>query len=73
MPEITSPVTDAWEVEIIESERGWGSKVEDVKYFDNFDDAAEFVNKFNSHNTAESAPDWYMVATTPRRVKIITK
>lgn len=73
MPEITGPVTDAWEVEIIESERGWGSKVEDVKYFDNFDDAAEFVNKFNSHNIAESAPDWYMVASTPKRVKIITK
>ena len=73
MPEITGTFKEAWAVDIIESERGWGSKVDEVKYFDNFDDAAEFVNKFNSHNIAESAPDWYMVASTPKRVKMIVK
>lgn len=73
MPEITGTFEEAWAVEIIESERGWGSKVDEVKYFDNFDDAAEFVREFNSHNIAASAPDWYMVASTPKRVKIITK
>jgi len=73
MPEITGLVADAWEVEIIESERGWGSKVDSVKYFDNFDDAAEFVRKFNSHDIAETVPDWYMFATTPKLVKILAK
>ena len=73
MSEIAGNPVDAWAVEIIESERGWGSKVDEVKYFDNFDDAAEFVDKFNSHNIAESAPDWYMVASTPKRVKILAK
>ena len=73
MPEITGTLKEAWAVDIIESERGWGSKVDEVKYFDNFDDAAEFVREFNSRNTAASAPDWYMVASTPKLVKILTK
>ena len=60
---------NAWKVAIIESERGWGQKVDEVKYFDNEEEANKFVRKFNSQNTAGQAPDWYMYAESPRRVK----
>jgi hypothetical protein len=46
-----------------EFERGWGSRVDDVEYYDSIDEAQTVVTKFNAHNTAPSAPDWYMVAT----------
>lgn len=67
MPEIKPP--NAWKVAIIESERGWGQKVDDVKYFDNEEEANQFVRKFNSQNTAGHVPDWYMYAESPQRVK----
>lgn len=60
---------NAWKVAIIESERGWGQKVDEVKYFDNEEEANKFVRKFNSQNTAGQAPDWYMYAESPQRVK----
>jgi hypothetical protein len=51
-----------FKVEILEYERGWGSKVDEIKYFDNEPEAKNFVNDFNSKNTDEVTPDWYMVA-----------
>ncbi len=47
---------------LIESERGWGSKVEDVKEFDTLAAAEEFIDEFNSVNDLEEVPDWYMYA-----------
>lgn len=47
----------------MEYERGWGSKVESIEYFDNDEDAKARVSEFNSHNTATEAPDWYIVAS----------
>jgi hypothetical protein len=52
----------AWRVDIIESERGWGSKIDEVKYFDNEVDAKCFVVEYNAKNTAKVVPDWYMYA-----------
>lgn len=52
----------AYKVTIIESERGWGQKIDEVKYFDNELEARNFVNKFNSANTETHVPDWYMYA-----------
>ena len=49
-------------VHVIESERGWGQKVEDVKEFDTRAEAETFVTKFNSSNTEAFVPDWYMYA-----------
>lgn len=66
MPELK--LSETWKVEIIESERGWGTKVEEVKFFDNQKDAAAFVSEFNSTNTEDYAPDWYMYATRPVRI-----
>lgn len=52
----------AWRVTIMEYERGWGSRVDEVKYFPSEKEAKQFTEKFNSQNTAATAPDWYMVA-----------
>jgi hypothetical protein len=61
MPQI--PVPTAYKVNIIESERGWGSKIDEVLYFDNEAEARAYVKNYNdTYNTATEVPDWYMVA-----------
>lgn len=52
-------------VDLIEFERGWGSKVDDTKEFDSWDDAHLFKNKFNEKNNLAEVPDWYMIASEP--------
>lgn len=53
----------AYRVDIIESERGWGSKIDETIYFDNEAEARKYVNDYNAeYNTATETPDWYMVA-----------
>lgn len=49
-------------VDIIESERGWGQKVDETLEFDTEEEAKEYCRKYNSKNTEASAPDWYMRA-----------
>lgn len=51
-----------YKVLIIESERGWGSKVDEVREFDDEQIALDFIKDFNSQNTEKVAPDWYMYA-----------
>lgn len=51
-----------FKVAIVEYERGWGSKVEDVHEFKSYTKAEKFVEKFNSRNTAKVAPDYYVQA-----------
>ncbi len=53
-------------VNIIESERGWGSKVDEVKEFATVELAEAFVEEFNSFNTEEKVPDWYQRAEIVR-------
>jgi hypothetical protein len=60
MPQIPKPV--AHRVDIMEYERGWGSKLEETLYFDNEDEAKEYCRNFNAKNTAKEVPDWYMIA-----------
>lgn len=60
-----------YEVFIIESERGWGQRVDERKVFSGRTakkDAEEFVERFNSSNTEDEVPDWYMFATTPKLI-----
>jgi hypothetical protein len=58
-----------WRVNIIESERGWGRKIDDVKHFGSEAEAVEFVRTYNAknqpHDAAGRAPDWYMQAEGP--------
>ena len=53
---------EIYKVQINEYERGWGSKVDKILYFDNEKEAKDFVSKYNSRNTSITAPDWYMQA-----------
>lgn len=49
-------------VQIIESERGWGQKVDSVKTFPSLKKAEAFIKKFNAKNNEAVVPDWYMYA-----------
>jgi len=49
-------------VYIIESERGWGQRIDETKEFDTEEAAIAFCKDYNKDNTADSAPDWYMKA-----------
>lgn len=53
----------AYRVDIIESEAGWGSKVDETIYFDNEAEARKYVKEYNEkYNPPGPTPDWYMVA-----------
>jgi hypothetical protein len=56
------PVVQKVKVRIIESERGWGQKVDEVKEFDTREEASDFCGTFNLRNDQISVPDWYMYA-----------
>jgi hypothetical protein len=58
----------AFRVDIMEYERGWGSKVDETKFFDNEQEARDFCKQYNAKNTATTVPDWYMVANYAGRV-----
>lgn len=45
-----------------ESERGWGQRVDERKYFETSDEADNFVKDFNAQNNEQTVPDWYMYA-----------
>lgn len=58
-----------FKVIIVESERGWGQRIDEVKMFDSADEAHKFVEEFNSKNNLPYVPDWYMYAEEPIRVE----
>jgi hypothetical protein len=59
-----------YRVDIIESERGWGQKIDDTKYFETLAEAQEFTSSYNAtHNTQSTVPDWYMYAESPTLVR----
>jgi hypothetical protein len=57
-----------WKVNIIESERGWGQRVDETKVFDTKEQADSFVAEFNAQNNKPTVPDWYMYADTPEKI-----
>jgi hypothetical protein len=67
MPRITLP--EAYRVELVERERGWGADVFETIYFDNEKEAREYCANYNSKNTAKVAPDYYTVAEYHGRVQ----
>lgn len=59
----------AYRVDIIESERGWGSKIDETIYFDNEAEARQYAMAYNmKYNTATEVPDWYMRADSRGKV-----
>ena len=51
-------------VEIIESERGWGQKVEKTLEFNDRSSAEKYCKEYNNkHNPPmDNTPEWYMYA-----------
>lgn len=48
---------------MIESERGWGQRVDEVKEFDTAEEAQQFAKDYNTkYNPPGPVPDWYIVA-----------
>jgi len=56
---------EAFIVPVIESERGWGSKIDDYMICLSYKDAEEFIKEFNSKNISTTVPNWYMQAESP--------
>lgn len=48
-----------FKVNVIESERGWGQKIDEVREFDTYEEAEKFIKDTNSENTLEKVPDVY--------------
>lgn len=60
MPEVK--LTKLYKVNIVESEAGWGQKVDEVKYFETEQEAKNYCKEFNADNNLPSTPSWYMYA-----------
>jgi hypothetical protein len=58
-----------WKVDIIESEAGWGQRVDQVKEFHTEQEAVEYKDGFNAENDLDHVPSWYMYATDPYKGK----
>jgi hypothetical protein len=48
-----------FKVAIIESERGWGQKIDEVREFDNYEEAVKFIKDHNAENNEDQVPDIY--------------
>lgn len=60
MARIDHPV--GYRVDLIEYERGWGSKIDETLYFDNEAEARQYCKDFNAKNTAkEWACNWLSI------------
>lgn len=56
-------------VTIIESERGWGQRIDEVRQFKSMDKAWEFYKKFNAEQPKyDYVPDNYYRALEPQPV-----
>lgn len=49
-------------VPVLESERGWGSKIDDHMVCLTIEDSKLFIEDFNKKNNEDIVPDWYMKA-----------
>ena len=51
-------------VDIVESEAGWGQRVDETLEFDSLEEAEAFCRRYNSKHCPPSdrTPEWYMYA-----------
>lgn len=67
---IIEKITRAFRVDIVEYERGWGSKIDETIYFDNEQEAIKYVKDYNlKWNNIDYVPDWYMIAEYKGQVR----
>lgn len=61
----------AFKVTVIESESGWGQRIDDHMVCLSIEDAKNFIQEFNSENDLPNIPDWYMYAEdTPIHIEL---
>jgi len=64
-------VQTAFKVIVIESERNYGSRIDDYMVCLSIDDANTFITQFNAKNNQPVVPDWYMFAEiNPTPIKL---
>jgi hypothetical protein len=64
----------AVKIAVIESETGWGRKIDDWMVCLSTEDAKAFEKEFNAENKSSSAPDWYMqVEGEPKPIDLTNK
>ena len=64
----------AYTIAVIESEKGWGSKVDDYMVCLSPEDALAFKTEFNAENDKDTVPDWYMYAeANPKPIELVDK
>lgn len=56
-------------INIIESELGWGQKIDERKHFDSYEEAVRFRDAYNAENNLPYVPAWYMYAEGPFEVR----
>lgn len=49
-------------VEIVESEHGWGQRIDSTEEFKTQEEVDAFIKEFNAKNNKDTVPDWYMYA-----------
>lgn len=57
-----------WRVAVIESERGWGQKIDEYVRFETKEKAQKWVDAYNKKNDLPTVPNWYMYAQEPAYV-----
>lgn len=62
-------VGEFWMIDVRESERGWGSSTEQEIYT-SYEEAHERYTSINKDNPTDRVPDYYIVASEPKKVKI---
>lgn len=67
--------TFKFKVNVIASERGWGKELLRTAEFDTHDEAISFMDGYNSKNTLDEVPDYYVRAEaanfTPEKKKAV--
>jgi hypothetical protein len=58
-----------FKVNFWEFESGWGRRLDSTEIFDSYEEAEKVKIEFNSQNTEEVVPDWYMLAEGPFPLK----
>jgi hypothetical protein len=67
--QILSTIGELWLVEVIESERGWGSDTWN-ELFTTFEEAQARFMEINKGNPTDHVPDYFIVASKPRVAKV---
>ena len=60
----------AYRVDYIESESGWGQRLDCQTDFETLEEANKAVQDFNTGNNEATTPGWYMYACAPRLIDL---